>query len=102
MGTKSRPKPKRLHGKLRAVRDALGISQTEMLKRLGIDDTINYSRISEYELGKREPPLMILLEYSRIAGVHMEAFVDDTLDLPDKLPGNVNHELIRRQYSKKL
>lgn len=99
MGTKSRPKPKRLPEKLRAVRDALGISQTDMLKRLGIEDTINYSRISEFELGKREPTLMILMEYSRIAGVHMEAFVDDALDLPNTLPGNVNYTEISRQYA---
>jgi transcriptional regulator with XRE-family HTH domain len=55
-----------------------------MLNRLGFD--IHYSRISEYELGKNEPPLPILLEYARIGGVSMEALVDDKEDLPAKLP----------------
>ena len=60
-----------------------------MLRRLGFEQVIIYNRISEYELGKREPPLPILLEYARLAGVHMEDLVDDKVDLPDKLPGRV-------------
>lgn len=98
MGKGARPKPERLAEKLRQVRDALGLSQTEMLRRLGFEDVISYARISEYETGIREPTLMILLQYARLAGVHMEAFVDDELDLPDKLPASVNHQEIKRKY----
>ena len=94
-----RPKPERLAEKLRIIREALGLSQTEMLRRLGLAEIMKYARISEYELGIREPSLMTLLEYSRIAGVHMEALVDDELDLPAKLPGDVSHEDIRRKYA---
>jgi transcriptional regulator with XRE-family HTH domain len=101
MGTKSRPKPKRLAGKLLHVRLALGLSQTEMLYRLGVENQIKYTRISEYELGIREPSLMTVLEYARVAGVHMEALVDDDLTLPDKLPGDVKHETIKRKYTRK-
>jgi hypothetical protein len=32
------------------------------------------------------------LEYARVAGVHLEAIVDDRLDLPTKLPGTVKYE----------
>jgi hypothetical protein len=46
-------------------------------------------------LDKSEPPLKVLLQYARVAGVHMEDIVDDELDLPEKLPGNVRHEGIR-------
>ena len=93
-----RPKPKRLAEKLRQIRLALGLSQSEIHRRLNAEDLITYNQISGYESGNREPPLMILLEYARVAGVHMEALVDDDLKLPDKLPGDVRHEAIRRKY----
>jgi transcriptional regulator with XRE-family HTH domain len=56
-----------------------------MHKRLGLHDKLFASAISGYEIGKREPPLPVLLQYSRIAGVPMESLVDDEIDLPDKL-----------------
>ncbi len=98
MGKRARMKQVRLAEKLLQIRNTLGLSQSEMLKRLGFEDVIDYKRISEYELGKNEPPLIILLQYARIAGVNMEALVDDELDLPDKLPASTNHEEIRRKY----
>ena len=81
-----RPRPQRLAEKLRQIRLALGLSQTEMLKRLGLDEGMKYARISEYEQGVREPSLLTLLEYSRVAGIHLEVLADDGLDLPAKLP----------------
>jgi transcriptional regulator with XRE-family HTH domain len=95
----ARPKPARLAEKLLAIRNALGLSQPEMQSRLGVGDAITYHRISEYETGKREPHLKILLHYARLAGIHMEDIVDDELDLPEKLPGNVRHAGIRRKPS---
>jgi transcriptional regulator with XRE-family HTH domain len=82
-----REKPERLAEKLLAIRQALGLSQTEMLKRLEADDRMVYSRISEFESGKGEPSLPVLLRYARVAGVCVERLIDDELDLPDKLPG---------------
>jgi transcriptional regulator with XRE-family HTH domain len=76
----------RLAEKLLQIRAALGLSQTEMLRRLGFEDQLDYKRISEYELGKNEPPLAVLLRYARVAGVHMEDIVDDEIDLPARLP----------------
>ena len=92
-----RPKPDRLAEKLREVRIQLGLSQTEMLKRLELEDTLHYGRISEYEVGKREPTLMTVLQYARVAGVHMEDLVDDELDLPTKLPGHVRYQGLKRK-----
>jgi transcriptional regulator with XRE-family HTH domain len=92
----SRPRPKRLAEKLLQIRNALGLSQTDLWKRLGVEDEISYKRISKYELDQNEPPLAILLQYARVAGVHMEDLVDDELDLPDKLPGPVNYKGIKR------
>jgi len=86
MGTYPRLRQERLPEKLRAIRDALGISQTAMLKRLGAEDLIEYNRISEFESGKREPPLLILLRYARVANVSTDVLIDDELDLPDRLP----------------
>ncbi len=93
-----RPKPERLAEKLRQIRLTLGISQQVMHKRLGVEDLIAYNEISKYELGKNEPYLQILLQYARVAGIHTEALIDDALDLPDKLPGDVRHEEIKRKY----
>jgi transcriptional regulator with XRE-family HTH domain len=90
MGT-ARPKPQRLAEKLRQIRLALGLSQTEMLRRLGLEESMKYARISEYEQGVREPSLLTLLAYSHVAGIHLEVLADDELDLPDKLPGSVRH-----------
>jgi transcriptional regulator with XRE-family HTH domain len=44
--------------------------------------TVNYSAISQYETGKREPPLLVLLKYARLAGVTIDDLVDDKLSLP--------------------
>lgn len=98
MGTKARRKPERLAEKLIMIRTALGLSQNEMIKRLGIEEEVAQNTLSSYELGNREPPLMVVLQYARVAGVHMEALVDDRLNLPEKLPGGVNHEVITRSY----
>jgi transcriptional regulator with XRE-family HTH domain len=91
----ARPKPERLAEKLLQIRNALGLSQPQLHKRLGVEDLIEYNELSKYELGKREPPLKVLLQYARVAGVHMEDLADDELDLPEKLPGNYRHEGIR-------
>jgi len=91
MGRGPREKPKRLSEKLLAIRQALGLSQTEMLKRLGAEERMAYHRISEFESGKGEPSLIILLEYARAAGVCVDVLIDDALDLPAKLPAKPKH-----------
>ena len=61
------------------------------MRRLGAEDLITYHRISDYELGKNEPPLETLLSYARVAGVCVDTLVDDQLDLPAKLPAKPKH-----------
>ena len=97
MGARPRLRQKRLPEKLRAIREALGLSQTGMLKRLGAEDLIEYNRISEFETGKGEPPLKILLLYARIANVWTDVLIDDDLDLPARLPSAKKHEGVRRR-----
>jgi hypothetical protein len=38
---------------------------------------------------------MILLQYARVAGVHLEDIVDDEMDIPSKLPGRVRYKGIK-------
>jgi transcriptional regulator with XRE-family HTH domain len=99
MGSSSRPKPARLAEKLLMIRTALGLSQNEMLARLGETDELFRSSISAYERGMREPPLLILLKYARVANVYFEALIDDDLNLPEKLPASPKSEGIRRKKS---
>jgi transcriptional regulator with XRE-family HTH domain len=54
-----------------------------MVRRLAVKDEPLYSAsISQYETGKREPPLLVLLRYARLYGCAMEELVDDKLKLP--------------------
>jgi transcriptional regulator with XRE-family HTH domain len=86
MGKRARMRPNRLPEKLLQVREALGLSQSEMLRRLGFEADMVAARISEFELGKNEPPLPVLLAYARAANISTDVLIDDELDLPDKLP----------------
>lgn len=92
MGRYSRKKPDRLAEKLLQIRLALGLSQNELIRRLGLEDEITQSRISGYELGTREPSLSTLLKYARVAGVCVDVLIDDKLKLPAKLPSKPKHK----------
>lgn len=83
MGRASRPKPKKLAEKLKQIRLSLNLSQTDMLIKLGYptDKKEFRSIISAYELGKREPTLIDLLNYARLAKVLVEALIDDKINL---------------------
>lgn len=99
MGRAARTKPARLAEKLLFIRQALELSQTEILSRLGLADEISRRYISGYELGTREPELGVLLRYARIANVAVEALIDDELSLPAKLPSVPKSEGIRRRLA---
>jgi transcriptional regulator with XRE-family HTH domain len=98
MGITARPKPRRLPEKLAHIRLALGLSQNEMLRHLGLGEGYFRSSISGYELGTREPPLPILLKYAEVAGVYIDVLVDDELELPDKLPSASDREKVLRCF----
>lgn len=74
-----RDKPQRLASKLKAIRERLGVSQTGMKHLLNYPGP--YTRVSEWELGKRTPDLIVLLSYARAAQVALEQIVDDQLEL---------------------
>jgi transcriptional regulator with XRE-family HTH domain len=91
MGIRPRQKPKRLAEKLLAIRTALDLSQTQMVKRLDAEGMIVPGQISEFESGKREPTLIMLLQYARAVNVSTDVLIDDELDLPAKLPAKRKH-----------
>ena len=77
---RGRRKPKKLARKLLAIRQRLGVSQTEMAKLLKLE--ISYTAVSAYELGTREPDLLTLLQYARVARISTDVLIDDKLKLP--------------------
>ena len=99
MGKSNRPRPARLAEKLLTVRQKIdgGLSQNEMLRKLGLEDELERDRISKYERGTLDPPWYVLLRYAKIANVYLEAIVDDRVDLPEKLPSRKKSEGIKRR-----
>jgi transcriptional regulator with XRE-family HTH domain len=85
MGKAKRMKPERLAEKLLKIRESLGLSQSEMVDKLGFSGMFSRNYISAFELGTREPPLPVLLAYSRLVGIITDILIDDELDLPEKL-----------------
>lgn len=85
MGTRHpRPQPDCLAEKLRQLRNRLGYNLEEMAQALSRvkKSPPDKSHIHRFESGLREPSLLVLLEYSRVAGVQLETLVDDELELP--------------------
>jgi transcriptional regulator with XRE-family HTH domain len=93
MGRAARLRSERLAEKLRAIREALGMSQNELIRHLGLEDLIYQSNVSGYETSEREPPLPILLKYAEAAGVCLDVLANDDLDLPAKLPAKPKHKI---------
>lgn len=100
MGSK-RPKPERLAEKLLLIRQKTngGLSQSEMLKYLEMEDEFDRERISKYERGILEPPWYVLIKYAEIANIWLEVLVKDDLDLPEDLPPKVKSEGLRAKNS---
>lgn len=99
MGNAKRAVPKRLPAKLRLIREALHLSQEQLVEKIkdaGVFGKLDRSYVSGWESGKREPTLEVLLHYSEIAGVWLNAILDDEVDLPARLPCSRMHEGIRR------
>ena len=102
MGRQPIPRPQRLVEKLVQIRDKLGLSQNELIQRMGLVGFLLREEVSDFERSKRVPPLPVLLEYARVAGVYMDVLVDDDLDLPGRLPCSPKHGGIGRRPAKKV
>ena len=86
MGHKSRKKPTRLAEKLARIRNELELSQSGMIREMGLTGELGQSHLSMFESGQREPTLIVLLRYARAAGISTDVLIDDELDLPKRLP----------------
>lgn len=100
MGKGIRQRPKRLPGKLLEIRRKLGLSQNEMVRRMGLADEIERDYVSKFERGTLEPSLWVLLQYARAANVSVDVLIDNELDLPERLPAGKKSEGIKRRKSK--
>ena len=100
MGKQTRKRPKRLPEKLFEIRQKLGLSQSEMVRRLGLENEIERDYISKFERGTLEPTLWILLQYARSANVYVDVLIDNELDLPEKLSAGIKTEGVRRKRAK--
>ena len=90
MGRAQHPLPEKLPAKLFYIRLHLALTQEEMVERLQSEIKAAYQevpslfsgQISEYERGEREPPLIVLLHYARLAQIPVEVLIDDGMSLP--------------------
>ena len=106
MGRGKQYRPARMAEKLLHIRTSLdgGLSQDDMVRRLGMMEEINRNYISCFERGTRVPPLNTLLVYARIisttgGGEFLEALIDDEMELPDKLPADPTNIVVKRKKS---
>ncbi|MCD9186343.1 MAG: hypothetical protein LUM44_07905 [Pyrinomonadaceae bacterium] len=59
-----------------------------MALRLGLSSD-DRERISKYERDILEPPLHIIVAYSKVSNVFVEAIIIDELNLPEELPSKI-------------
>jgi transcriptional regulator with XRE-family HTH domain len=81
MGHTRRHRPSQLPRKLKHIRTSLGLTQAKLVKKLKVKEPLYPASISQYEQGKREPSLTVVLAYARLVGVSMESLVDDKEEL---------------------
>ncbi len=101
MGKGKRERPSRLGSKLIEIRKKLALSQNEMLRHLGLSDKLTREELSAYERGVREPTLLTLLKYAQAAEVYVDMLIDDSVDLPERIPSGLKRKVIRRANMRK-
>jgi transcriptional regulator with XRE-family HTH domain len=74
--------------KLRQIRKRMdgGLTQNELVERLGLEKDFDQERISKYERGVLEPPIYVLIAYSDLAGISLDVLLRPEYDVPDKIP----------------
>ena len=96
MGTLPRRTPKRLPEKLREIRLRLGLSQNEMIRRMGLEGELTREEVSSFELGRRQPNLMTLWAYANAVNLYVDALILDSVDLPEALPSPLKSDGVPR------
>jgi transcriptional regulator with XRE-family HTH domain len=86
--------------KLRQIRSAFNFTLEQIIEQLDYKDSPIYpTNISGMERGEREPPLLLLLAYARLAGVSTDVLIDDELELPNRIPSSPKHGGASRRLS---
>jgi transcriptional regulator with XRE-family HTH domain len=101
MGRRPRPRAERLNEKIRQIREAYGWTQPEFIRRLGLEGELTQSDIQAFEREpgdkwSREPALPHLLVIAQLAGVTIDVLVDPRQELPDRLPPDPAHGVVKR------
>jgi transcriptional regulator with XRE-family HTH domain len=96
MGSIPRRTPNRLPEKLREIRLKLDLSQNEMIQYMGLEEELTREEISSFELGRRQPNLLTLLAYAKAANLYVDALIQDSMEIPEKLPSPSKSEGIPR------
>ena len=91
-----------LAGKLRQIREALGLSQNQMIGRMGLEGNLLREEVSDFERNRRIPSLEVVLQYARAisktgGGEFLEALIDDEMELPKKLPADPKSSGIKKK-----
>ena len=60
------------------IRQKLGITQSQLARLLGFDKP---ARIAEYELGVRQPELIVLLNYAKLGRISLDILANDNCEL---------------------
>lgn len=85
MGSARRVKPKKLAGKLLAIREHFGYTGLQLAERLSDEHLIvQRTDIPRFEKGIREPSLIILLRYAKLVNISTDVLIDDERDLPER------------------
>ena len=87
----ARLRSERLPEKLLKLRQYLNASQQDLTRRLNSEiksltethHPLQPSQVSQYERGRREPDLCVVLAYSRLGQVSMESLTDDRISVPE-------------------
>ena len=87
--------------KLLHIRSAMGLSQNQMIARMGLQSELLREEVSDFERNRRVPSLDVVLRYARAANVYVEALIDDDLDLPMRLPASPKSEGVARKKPSK-
>lgn len=97
MGAASQLRSLRLPEKLQLIRKSFGLSQNEMISRLGLTDELIREELSVFERGLRQPPALVLLRYARCVSISTDVLLDDEMDLPAKLQKGAQGSAVRNK-----
>lgn len=93
-----RPRTTRVAEKIRQIRAGLDLSQNEMLECLGLREWYDRAYISQWETGKVEPPLIVLLRYAQAYSVSTDYLLNDALNLPPPPGDRFDHYSRARKH----